>query len=264
MLLLLIVIIRVHLLTNEKELFYAIRACEFLFVSSGFLVGYNYVYKNIPNTFAYSFKYYYKHLRTCYPLYLLNFIFGVIRNKEKIKFNLSTVEIILINIFMLQVWSRHRKLVAFYNGISWFLHDLLLCYLLSPFLLNGINSIKKSLIIFFVTSLIRILVEEFLKHGAFNVLDIHLHDGPFVRIFEFYLGMLIIPSFLKLRLLIEKKKKQIEFKILFTSIPILLTIIIYYIFIYYRNLLRCYFVLIFCIYVFIIGYEYGYLPDILS
>ena len=140
-----LMIIRVHIYSfNERA--YARRACEFLFVSSGFLVGYNYIYKNVPDTFEYSFKYYYKHLKDCYPLYLINFIYGVFSNRKYIKFSLTTIELIIINIFMLQIWSRHRNLAPFFNAISWFLHDLLICYLISPLLLKGINSIKKSLI----------------------------------------------------------------------------------------------------------------------
>ena len=102
-----LIIIKVHLYHNQ--FFYAIRACEILFISSGFLVGYNYYDKDIPNTFNESFKYYYKHLRTCYPLYLINFLYGIFIHK-KIKLDLKFIEIFLVNIFMLQVWSRHRKL----------------------------------------------------------------------------------------------------------------------------------------------------------
>lgn len=102
----LIIIIRVHIHSHDKELFFAIRACELLFISSGFLVGYNYIDREVPNTFNSAFKYYYKHLRTCYPLYLINFIYGVFSHRKKIKFDLTSVELFLINIFMLQVWSR--------------------------------------------------------------------------------------------------------------------------------------------------------------
>lgn len=99
----LIIIIRVHIHSHNKELFYAIRACELLFISSGFLVGYNYVDSDFPNTFGFAFKYYYKHLRSCYPLYLINFLYGVFSHRKQIKFDLTHIELFLINIFMLQI-----------------------------------------------------------------------------------------------------------------------------------------------------------------
>ena len=245
----LIIIIKVHLYGDKKHLFYAVRACELLFVSSGFLVGYNYIDKNVPNTFIYAFQYYYKHLRTCYPLYLLNFLYGIISHKKEIKFDINSIELFLINIFMLQVWSRHRFLVSFYNGISWFLHDLLICYFISPLLFIGINSNKKSLIIFIVLALTRIALDTFLYFGAFNIFDTNLHNGPIVRIFEFYLGMLIVPSFLKFKSYFDNFRNQFIFKIIFTIIPILTTVIFYSICSTYNDLLRCYYILIFCVYI---------------
>ena len=240
----LIIIIRVHIHSHNKEVFYAIRACELLFVSSGFLVGYNYIDRNIPDTFIYSFNYYYKHLRTCYPLYMLNFLYGVISHRTKIKFNLTSVELFLINVFMIQVWSRYRTIVSFYNGISWFLHDLLICYFISPLLLKGINSIKKSIILFIIFSLTRICLDEFLHQGALNVFDAHLHDGPIVRIFEFYLGMLSIPTFLKIKSHLDKYRNKFILKIIFSILPILTTIILYAILKKLRKLLFCYYYLL--------------------
>lgn len=129
---------------------------------------------------------------------------------------------------MLQVWSRHRKLVSFFNGISWFLHDLLFCYFLTPLLLNSINSIKNSLILFFTFASTRIALEEFIKNGAFNVFDTHFHDGPIVRVFEFYLGMLMIPIFQKIKFYLDKYRNIFYFQIFFTIIQIVSTVIIHY------------------------------------
>ena len=261
----LIIIIRVHIHSHDKELFFAIRACELLSISSGFLVGYNYIDREVPNTFNSAFKYYYKHLRTCYPLYLINFIYGVFSHRKKIKFDLTSVELFLINIFMLQVWSRYRTIVSFYNGISWFLHDLLICYFLTPLLLNGIKSIKTSLIFFIIFSITRILIEEFIDNGAINIFDAHIHDGPIIRVLEFYLGMLIIPIFLRLKLYLDQNKNIFHFKIIFTIIPFITTIFLYYILNkYYFHLLCCYYVMLFCVYIFIIGYEYEYIQQLLS
>ena len=85
------------------------RMVEILFISSGFLVGYNYFNFPINSTYENSFKYAYKHLRVFYPLYIINLFVSLIQNK--IRFNhvnrtpfsiLANIQIILINIILLQ------------------------------------------------------------------------------------------------------------------------------------------------------------------
>jgi hypothetical protein len=155
------------------------------------------------------------------------------------------------------------------------LHDLLICYLISPLLLKGINSIKKSLILFSLLSFIRIIYEEFITHGAYNLFDTNFHDSPVIRALEFYLGMLIIPSFLKIKIYFDQYQNKYIFKMFFTFIQITSTFITFLILNRFQNLYRCYFVMIFVLYiiklakyncdiVFIIGYDYGYLSYIIS
>jgi len=138
-------IIKWHIYSWKKREFdYGARMCEFLFISSGFLVGYNYYERIMPCDYETSFKYTYKHLRTFYPLECFNIIYGFYRKHHK-HFNLTELEILLSNFLMIKPWSRHTYLVQYFTGISWFLSDLLFCYFLVPFLLKGIKQIKKSL-----------------------------------------------------------------------------------------------------------------------
>lgn len=109
------------------------------------------------------------------------------------------------------------------------------------------------------------MIEEFIYNGALNIFDTHIHDGPIIRIFEFYLGMLLIPIFLRIKCFLDQYKSLHIFKIFLTIIPISTTIIFLYVINkYYFNLLRCYYILIICLYIFIIGFEYGYLQEIIS
>ena len=76
-------IIRKHLYSHKDVYFdYGKRMCELLFISSGFLVGYNYYEKPMESTYISSFKYAYKHLRNFYPYYLFNLIYGVYNIKQ--------------------------------------------------------------------------------------------------------------------------------------------------------------------------------------
>jgi peptidoglycan/LPS O-acetylase OafA/YrhL len=138
-----ILIIKWHLFQDIKcKINYGARMCELLFVSSGFLVGYNYYKREMPATYYISFKYAYKHLRSFYPLHIINSLYTILTIKGK--FNLTLYEKLIFNFLLVKAYAMG------FNGISWFINVLLLCYFLSPLLLVGIRNINNSLIIFFL------------------------------------------------------------------------------------------------------------------
>ena len=258
-------IIKWHIFNwDKKPIDYGARMCEILFISSGFLVGYNHFQREMLCDYETSFKYAYKHLRTFYPLEFLNTIYGYLFIAEK-QYNLTEFEILLSNFLMIKSWSRYSELASCFNGISWFLSALLFCYFLVPLLLKGIKTIKLSLILFFCISIIRITIEEIIFKGALNMFDAHFHRGPIIRLLEFYMGMLLIPTFFFLKHYLEVYNNKYSLKIIYTFIQISFPIIIYYIMLKYNNILyRCYFVLIFCFSIFIIAYDYGFFSDIFA
>jgi peptidoglycan/LPS O-acetylase OafA/YrhL len=80
-----ILIIRMHIYEwKQRKIDYGARMCEFLFVSSGFLVGYNYYKRTMQPTYYISCKYTYKHLRSFYPLHIINSLYCIYRYKKKI------------------------------------------------------------------------------------------------------------------------------------------------------------------------------------
>ncbi len=153
-----ILIIRWHIYPQHKmKIDYGARMCEILFISSGFLIGYNYYLVYMPSSYEQSFKYAYKHFRNFYPLLIL--ITSINSFDKGIK-NITDFEILISESLMIKSWSRYSKLISSFNGVTWFLSALLLCYYLTPLLLNGIKNIKKSLILFFLVAFLRILIEE--------------------------------------------------------------------------------------------------------
>ena len=79
-----ILIIRKHIYKwKQHKIDYGARMCEFLFISSGFLVCYNYYKRAMPPTYNSSCKYTYKHLRTFYPLHFINSLYCIYRYKKK-------------------------------------------------------------------------------------------------------------------------------------------------------------------------------------
>ena len=267
-----IIIIKWHLVHQIKwSIDIGSRMCEILFISSGFLVGYNYFNSPINTSYEYSFKYTYKHLRSFYPLYLINLASSTIYNKIFFKcinkqcFSiLTTIEIFLINITFLQSWSKYK--VPYFNDHTWFLSDLLFLYFVSPILLKGIKTIKISIVLFILISLIRIIVEIFLRNGAINFFDTHIYYGPIIRLLEFYLGMLTIPLFFFIKhnfdnVIIYRKVLQI----IYTFIQIIFPIHAYFFMLKYNKILySCFFILYSCFFVFMMGFDYGYLSNIIS
>lgn len=258
-------IIKWHIfIWDKKPIDYGARMCEILFISSGFLIGYNYYQVYTPSTYDHSFKYAYKHFRNFYPLLIFVTSVDFYLFNRKIK-NITDIEICLSEILMIKSWSRYSKLISSFNGISWFLSSLLFCYYLTPLLLNGIKNIKKSLIIFFLIAFLRVLIEEILFYGAINLFDANFHRGPIIRLLEFFMGMLLSPSYFTLKSYIEKYGPKKSIKILFTFVQFFSLLLIYYIMKKYNNILfRCHFVLIFNAFIFITGLDYGYLSDIFS
>jgi hypothetical protein len=118
-------IIRFHIhISKQTRIYYGARMCEFLFISSGFLVGYNYYKRKVPSTYQSSCKYAYKHLRSFYPLHVMNSFFYIYYSK-KIKFNLTDYEMLFFNFLLLKVWSSNVSFAMGFNGLSWFVSILL-------------------------------------------------------------------------------------------------------------------------------------------
>lgn len=154
-------IIRMHLYCNKTMPFdFGIRSCEFLFISSSFLVGYNHYKKPMVLTHLTPFQYAYKHLRLFYPYYLLNLFYGLYLYKQYIRINPTNLKLLIINLLLLANWSSHRLLARFYFGISWFLDNIFYCYFLSPFFVSSVNTIKNSIKLFILISFSRIGAEK--------------------------------------------------------------------------------------------------------
>lgn len=257
-----IIIIRWHLYDwKKRRIDYGARMCELLFVSSGFLVGYNYYARAMPATYYSSFKYAYKHLRSFYPLHIINCLFCIFKYKKK--FNLTDYAITIFNFLLLKVWRSNSSSLfpnsIHFNQITWFVSDLLFCYFLSPFLLGGIQKIYNSLIIFSIIAFIRVGIEVLIKNEAKNFKDFSFHHSPIIKLMEFYLGMLMIPLFFKIKSFYDKIKNNFYLKILYSYIQIIFPIIIYFIMLIFNGkLIRGYFVLIFCLCIFLISFDYGY------
>ena len=255
-----IMIIKWHIyIWPKRPIDYGARMCEILFISSGFLVGYNYYNKNINCDYKESFAYTYKHLRIFYPLLFIITIYGFFISPRK-KNIFIEYEIFISTLLLITSWSSKWIQLTFFTAHTWFLSSLIICYFFTPLLLKGIKNIKISIFFFIVISFIRISIEEIIKRASINIMEVDFHVGPIIRLLEFYMGMLLNPTFFFFKKYLDKLRNNTFFKAIFTIVQIFWPIIIYYIMLKYNDILyRCYFVLIFCISIFIASYDYGYL-----
>ena len=253
-----------HVVACPKPFDIGARMCEFLIVASGFLVGYNHYRNQLDSKRNGILKYTYKHLKEFYPLHIICMVLIFFLNftNNIAKFNLTTIENLFANIFLVQAWAIDQNFVFSFNGISWFLSALIFCYFLSPILLKGIKNLKRSIILFVIVAAIRIWIELAVKMGGDNIFGIFFHANPAIKLLEFFLGMLIVPTFYLLKEKIDKIGNKIFFKIIWTIIELAMPFGMWF-FMYYLSgtFIRAYFVLFFCICVFIASMNYGYLSD---
>lgn len=170
------------------------RACQFLFLASGFLVGYNYYGKDVPCTWEESFRYVGKKLSRFWPLHAIS-LFVLLLLFYGIKPPLIMCIHALINLLLLQAWS--SKTLFSFNGATWFLSALIFCYFLTPFLLKLAKKVRTSCVFFILAFLIRFGLEEVKILYPDGFWFFSLHSFPIVRALEFTMGMMMIPLFMK-------------------------------------------------------------------
>ena len=249
-----------HLPISQPAVDLGARCCEFLFLASGFLVGYNYIDKGTKHLFFNSLSYTAKKLSQFFLLYLITlvplFIFKLLSDG----FSLSLIGTLGINVLLLQSWNTLSNLFTSINGPTWFISALLVCYLLSLCMVFLIS--KKRLLflvlIFCLTVGFRIAVELL----VINYLPvISIHTFPIVRALEFFIG-LQIANFISIIRNIEWFKK--DHKAFFTALEIVLLGVIVLACVYFNGALRCWFVCLFAILLFVFSLDGGYISDFLG
>ena len=171
------------------------RTCEFLFLASGFLVAYNGFYKQVPATWAESFRYVGKKLADFWPLHAITMlaVMFVFDNPILTQKNLING---VINLLLLQAWS--EKTMFSYNGPTWFLSALLFCYFLAPFLLRLAKNLRTSCFLFIFAYLVRAFVEYVVTAFPGQFWSINVHSFPIIRALEFTMGMMLVPLFMRI------------------------------------------------------------------
>lgn len=239
------------------------RMCELLFVISGFLVGYNKYNKNESCSYKYSFDYVISKLIVFYPLHVIvTFLRGLIEFKT-----FTTVSAIIkffLSLFLLSAWSPHEEVYFAYNGSSWFLSSLLFCYFLTPIFLRLIK-VKKSYILFVLVLLVRLFLDVVTDYSLINYFALDTHVNPVIRSLEFFLGMLLVPTFLKARSFINNNWSKNKTRNIFSFCEITVLLLAFFSMYFLRNVMpKTFFIFLFSLFTFVFSFDYGLLSYLLG
>lgn len=111
------------------------RGVEFFFLLSGFLIGKKYFATERLDTLRYSAKYAISKGKTIYPMYILTMLpMLALLVKEWADYEIGTYKLLSIlgaKLLYLQSWIPSEDFYYALNGATWFLSDLLSCYLMT-------------------------------------------------------------------------------------------------------------------------------------
>lgn len=236
------------------------RACEFFFVSSGFLCYYAHYEKPMPCTWAGSAKYMAKKFVSIWPLHLVGFLIVLVCMPISEIFTKESLINAILNLSLVQAWINYASVFFSYNGATWFLSALVFCYFMTPLFLRILHNPRKAVILFPITFMVRFAIEYIQSHNPGVFWDLNIHVSPIVRVLEFFMGMMVAVAVTSVKC--EKLKFRRLFFSLLEIVGILATIFlmvnkegIWY---------RAEFVLVFCVLILIFSFDFGLLSKILG
>lgn len=163
----------------------------FFFTVSGFLTSYNHAGR-MSYTCQTAMDILRRKLRGFYPLHVFTFLLAAMLNARELiaylgwKVYLSSA---LLNLALLQSWFPDIKFL--FNGVSWFLSSLLVCYFCSPFIMYFIDGAMKSgrrlAALWLAVLALRAAADGLIWTGS-SMLFLDVYANPLVRMLEFFSG----------------------------------------------------------------------------
>lgn len=164
----------------------------FFFLLSGFsmALGYRKKFENIFFTSIYSF--YKKRLVRVYPMVFITFLVAL--PVMYIEGHLPDMMEIVVYILMLQSWWANGMMVFTINGVAWFISDLILFYIFTPFLLyyfNKLGGVGICFIIFIIYAIEIYIASCFIgEMQPYSWAWWCIYICPWYRIMDYSIGML--------------------------------------------------------------------------
>ena len=181
------------------------RACEVLFVVSGFLIGCRHYYRPIPAGLRQTWDYASGKIAKVWPVHFIAFLVILAYLAASDPQDLLTVSAAwkaVVNLCLLQAWSSDP---FSFNSVAWFVSALMFCWFMSPLLMSVLRRPGRVIAAAFAgCGVLRIAVE--LACGAGIVpFPIDFHVSPVIRCMEFFMGMLMVPAYIALKKAAENR-----------------------------------------------------------
>jgi peptidoglycan/LPS O-acetylase OafA/YrhL len=194
----------------------------FFFIISGFTTACSFSKKGFILSKNSLKKYYVGKFIKLYPLHIITFILSIpIMGYMNQKFNLIQA---IVNVFLVQSYYPNGKDVFLFNGLSWFIADVLFFYLVIPFIykLITILRIDRNIFVLILSSTALFCIAFFLSYyfrwnvEAYTFGWWLVYVSPYFRLIDCLIGFLIGLIFTRLneKICIEIKNRLIVFTII--------------------------------------------------
>lgn len=192
---------------------------SFFFILSGFILALNYRDKFINKKITLK-KFYIARLARIYPLHFITMLVSIFALGSGFK-NL------LYNVLLIQSYIPDSKVFFSYNAPSWSISDEMFFYALFPALIIIVYKLSNFLKITILAAFISLIL--FLNFILVDEKEAHywLYISPFIRIFDFLLGILLFDLLLYLK---NKKPELKQSSLNFLEIGGIITLIVFLIF----------------------------------
>ena len=201
----------------------------FFFVLSGFVIGYVYNLKFISLVVEQVKLFYVKRLIKLYPLHIFTFLIAILLlylpySKPLVATNIFYT---LCNFFLLQSYFPNGNQIFAFNALAWFLSDIVLFYLVTPFILFFLHKFQiaknlkflllLSLLLFFVEIALALLFSNKIASYTFGWWFIYI--SPYFRVFDYGIGLVFGLVFVSIKDLLTHPHSLIN-KVVFSVLEI--------------------------------------------
>ncbi|MGL5244682.1 MAG: acyltransferase family protein, partial [Sarcina sp.] len=234
----------------------------FFFMLSGFVLYYNYGERVTFFSLKESILWAFKRIKKLYPLHIIAFIMSIfIRIDWIVSFAVNDILLkAFLNIFLLQSLSINHSLS--FNGSSWFLSTIFMCYLVSLPLMYGINKLNKIKPIFLILGVmvfklvLLFIIPKVTEHSGW-----FFYISPYSRITDVLLGMVLAKFFI-----VNRNFKLKSNRVNFYELSVLPLFMIMYVAAFFlpKNFLNCfYYAPLFSMIILLFVYEQGFISRFL-
>lgn len=170
------------------------------FVLSGFLMVYNYMFRELPHGIKESFLFASSKIKKLYPLHLVMMIpmlglalIGTVKSGSPLIELVNMLPKIASNVLLIQAWIPVRDYYFGFNGVAWYLSVTLFLYFCFPLIMKTLKRIKNKIAIIAIISaalVIQLLAGYLLDLPAFSFINTNwfTYIFPLYRLGDFLVG----------------------------------------------------------------------------